>query len=96
MGDQGGPGKAAAGRTTGAVVPTLLDALDREARILATRAKRSKWPKAKSRLAERSIQLSDGAERLRAEFEKAEEKAALPWSKGRTSALLERVNGGPK
>ena len=35
------------------------------------------------------------AKRLQAEAKNAREKAALPWSEGRTKALIERLNGGP-
>ena len=42
-----------------------------------------------------ALRLRAHAARLREEMAKAEDKALLPWSEGRTKALLERVNGGP-
>ncbi len=35
------------------------------------------------------------ASRLREELERAEERSRLPHSRGRTKALVERINGGP-
>lgn len=39
--------------------------------------------------------LRDHASRLAIEAGKANAKALLPWSSGRTKDLVERINGGP-